>query len=77
MWTRSLSPLWEELNRRKTVVFIHPTVPYNYHPIAAQAYIPPPVLDFPHETTRTVGSSCLDRNLEARRLTRRENRYLT
>ena len=44
-------PLWQELNRRKTVVFIHPTkVPY------AVTNIPASVLEFPFDTTRTVAS---------------------
>ena len=74
MFARSLAPLWEELNRRRTTVFIHPTVPHNYHPIIAQKYAPAPVLDFPHETTRTVGEFRLIRS-PRRAVENYENRY--
>ncbi|TGO07512.1 hypothetical protein BTUL_0270g00120 [Botrytis tulipae] len=45
-------PIWEELNRRKAVVFIHPTHSLNtdiWNPI-----LPQPVIDYPHETARTA-----------------------
>jgi predicted TIM-barrel fold metal-dependent hydrolase len=45
-------PIWEELNRRKAVVFIHPTHPLNtdvWNPL-----LPQPIIDYPHETARTA-----------------------
>lgn len=48
-------PLFEELNRRKTVAFIHPNQPaYAIPPVA-----PASVLEFPFETTRTATSLIL------------------
>ncbi|MGA9916136.1 MAG: amidohydrolase family protein [Paraburkholderia sp.] len=46
------TPLWEELNRRRTVVFIHPNQPPHEVPTVA----PASVLEFPFETTRTATS---------------------
>ncbi|KAL4895036.1 hypothetical protein BDV59DRAFT_200293 [Aspergillus ambiguus] len=46
------TPIWQELDARKAVVFIHPTHPVNTswtNPI-----LPQPVIDYPHETTRTA-----------------------
>jgi aminocarboxymuconate-semialdehyde decarboxylase len=46
-------PVFEELNRRKAVVFFHPNEPsYGRFP----ANIPLPTLEFPFETTRAVTS---------------------
>ena len=46
-------PLWEDLDRRAAVVFIHPTA--DIHAGALQEpWFPPPMIDFPHETTRTA-----------------------
>lgn len=45
-------PLWQELNRRQAVVFIHPSSPEN--PGTASPAVPPPIIDFPHETTRAA-----------------------
>jgi len=44
-------PIWEEVNRRKAVVFIHPTHPVDTNLV--HQTLPQPVLDYPHETTRT------------------------
>lgn len=47
-------PVWAELNRRKAVVFIHPTHPVDtelVHPL-----LPQPMFDYPHETGRTAMS---------------------
>ena len=46
------TPLWEELNRRETVVFVHPNQP----PHEAPRVAPASVLEFPFETTRTAAS---------------------
>ncbi|RHZ50185.1 hypothetical protein CDV55_102112 [Aspergillus turcosus] len=48
----SLEPIWAELDRRKCVVFVHPTHPLHTTPVNPK--MPPPVLDFPHETTRSA-----------------------
>ncbi|AXL51118.1 hypothetical protein DSC91_003619 [Paraburkholderia caffeinilytica] len=46
------TPLWEELNRRGTVVFVHPNQPpHDVPPVA-----PASVLEYPFETTRTATS---------------------
>lgn len=44
------SSVWDELNRRSAVVFIHPAKP----PMASIAGIPGPVIDYPMDTTRTA-----------------------
>lgn len=44
--------LWEELDRRKAVVFIHPTHLVDTNLISPA--LPQPVIDYPHETTRTA-----------------------
>ena len=43
-------PLWEELDSRAAVVFIHPTSP----PMQMLTGMPSPLLDFPFDTTRTA-----------------------
>lgn len=43
-------PLWDEINSRSAVVFVHPTEP----PIEMLPGLPGPVLDFPFDTTRTA-----------------------
>ncbi|KAI1416398.1 amidohydrolase family protein [Hypoxylon sp. FL1857] len=46
-------PLWKELDQRAAVVFVHPASPGK--PSTAQDHIlPPPLIDFPHETTKTA-----------------------
>jgi predicted TIM-barrel fold metal-dependent hydrolase len=46
------TPLWEELDRRGTVVFVHPNQPpHDIPPVA-----PASVLEYPFETTRTATS---------------------
>ncbi|KAM7183942.1 amidohydrolase [Naviculisporaceae sp. PSN 640] len=48
----SFRPLWDELDKRGAVVFIHPT-----HSVGADlvsSLLPQPVIDYPHETTRTA-----------------------
>lgn len=47
---KAFEPLWEELDARQAVVFIHPTEP----PIEMLPGLPSPLLDFPFDTTRTA-----------------------
>ncbi|KAL8662410.1 MAG: hypothetical protein Q9202_004731 [Teloschistes flavicans] len=47
-------PLWEELNKRSAVVFVHPA--QGLVPPISEPAIPGPILDFPHETTRSAVS---------------------
>jgi predicted TIM-barrel fold metal-dependent hydrolase len=46
------APLFEELNRRRAVVFVHPTV--CRCSFGVQPGIPTAILEFPHDTTRTI-----------------------
>ncbi|PYH95516.1 2-amino-3-carboxymuconate-6-semialdehyde decarboxylase [Aspergillus ellipticus CBS 707.79] len=48
----NFTPVWKELDARKAVVLIHPTMPADTNWI--DPIIPPPMLDFPQETTRTA-----------------------
>ncbi|KAK0737782.1 hypothetical protein B0T18DRAFT_440800 [Schizothecium vesticola] len=48
----SLDPIWAELDRRAATVLVHPTHPVDRTPISAD--IPQPLIDYPHETTRTA-----------------------
>ncbi|KAF1923395.1 amidohydrolase family protein [Didymella exigua CBS 183.55] len=48
-------PLWKELHRRNAVVFIHPTFAKTWG-APSDLTIPRPIIDFPHETTRTAVS---------------------
>lgn len=45
-------PLWDELDRRRAVVFIHPTHLVDTNLINSS--LPQPMIDYPHETTRTA-----------------------
>lgn len=47
-----IQPIWEELNRRSAVVFIHPTHPTDTNLV--NKMLPQPMIDYPHETTRTA-----------------------
>lgn len=44
-------PIWEALNARHAVVFIHPTHPVDTHLV--HRALPQPVLDYPQETAKT------------------------
>ncbi|KAJ5359811.1 hypothetical protein N7517_009002 [Penicillium concentricum] len=53
----AFAPLWGELNRRKAVVFIHPTNTASdaqNKPEMVNAKLPQPIIDYPHETCRTA-----------------------
>lgn len=45
-------PIWTELNRRKAVVFIHPTHAADKNLV--NSHLPQPMFDYPHETGRTA-----------------------
>lgn len=49
---KRFEPIWEELNKRSAVVFIHPT-----HAVDTELvneFSPQPMYDYPHETLRTA-----------------------
>ncbi|KAJ5088026.1 amidohydrolase family protein [Penicillium angulare] len=48
----AFKPIWEELDLRKAVVFIHPTHPADTTRV--NPLLPQPAIDYPHETTRTA-----------------------
>lgn len=48
----AFKPVWEELSRRKAVVFIHPTHPVDTNLVDAS--MPQPMFDYPHETGRAA-----------------------
>ena len=48
----SFKPIWDELDKRGTVVFIHPT--HSKDPHLVNPSLPQPVVDYPHETTRAA-----------------------
>ncbi|KAH8921478.1 hypothetical protein BT69DRAFT_1221448 [Atractiella rhizophila] len=48
----AFKPVWEELNRRKSVVLIHPTMACD--PSLANSNLPQFSFDYPHETGRTA-----------------------
>jgi 6-methylsalicylate decarboxylase len=45
-------PIWNELNKRKAVVFVHPTHPVDINLV--NKTLPQPMFDYPHETGRTA-----------------------
>jgi predicted TIM-barrel fold metal-dependent hydrolase len=47
------APVFDELNRRKAVVFIHPTMSCCGNPVAP---VRPPIIEFPTDTARTITS---------------------
>ncbi|KAI1329217.1 hypothetical protein F5Y16DRAFT_367043 [Xylariaceae sp. FL0255] len=55
-------PIWEELNKRKAVVFVHPNT--NKGAVVFDKRLPPPAFDWPHETGRTAIDLILNRRLQ-------------
>ena len=47
-------PIFNELNRRNAVLFVHPTAPPNFASIGVG--LSPPILEFPFETTRMAAN---------------------
>ncbi|KAH7320280.1 hypothetical protein B0I35DRAFT_431084 [Stachybotrys elegans] len=47
-------PIWDELNRLKTVVFIHPGIESPIDAITEPGMLPKPIFDWTHETTRAA-----------------------
>jgi 6-methylsalicylate decarboxylase len=47
-------PLWAELDRRQTVVLVHPGTTPGQPPLPAAAGVASPLVDFPFDTTRTA-----------------------
>lgn len=57
-----LEPVWEELNRRRAVVFVHPTQPVDTNLVNPKLL--QPMIDYPHETTRTAMDMIMSRTLQ-------------
>ncbi|MBN8991754.1 MAG: amidohydrolase [Rhizobiales bacterium] len=53
----AFAPVLEELNRRSSVVFVHPAMP---EPQAAALGLPAASLEFPFDTTRTIAGMLLN-----------------
>jgi predicted TIM-barrel fold metal-dependent hydrolase len=49
---QAFKPVWEELNSRKAVVFVHPSHAADTTPV--NRFLPLPAIDYPHETTTSV-----------------------
>ena len=47
-----IEPIWKELDRRGCIVFVHPTHPVDTNRVNPK--MPQPMIDYPHETTRTA-----------------------
>lgn len=50
----AFAPVFDELNRRKAIVYFHPTACVACTNLLPG--VPPPTIDFPHDTTRTITS---------------------
>ena len=54
-------PVFEELNRRKAVVYFHPSAPVCCRSVMPG--VPAPTIEFPHDTTRAITSLLLSGSL--------------
>ena len=59
----AFAPIFAELNRRKAVLFLHPTTPACFEAVALGR--PAPVLEYPLDTTRTVVDLLFSRTLQS------------
>jgi hypothetical protein len=50
----SFAPVWEELNRRKAVLYFHPTDPTCCRDLAQAIGVTSPALEYPFDTTRAI-----------------------
>ena len=57
----AVEPVWKELDRRGATVFVHPTHPVDTERV--NPHMPQPVIDYPHETTRTAVDMITSRTL--------------
>ncbi len=60
--SQRFSPIFAELNRRKAVLFLHPTSPACFDALALGR--PAPLLEFPLDTTRTIVDLLYSRTLQ-------------
>lgn len=58
-----LAPVFAELNRRKTTIFLHPTSPACFDAVGLGR--PAPLLEFPLDTTRTIVDLLYARTLQS------------
>jgi len=58
----AFAPIFAELNRRKAVLFLHPTSPACFEAVALGR--PAPLLEFPLDTTRTIVDLLYSRTLQ-------------
>jgi predicted TIM-barrel fold metal-dependent hydrolase len=58
----AFAPIFEELNRRKAVLFLHPTSPACFEALGLGR--PAPLLEFPLDTTRTIVDLLYARTLQ-------------
>jgi predicted TIM-barrel fold metal-dependent hydrolase len=56
------APVFDELNRRKAVVFLHPTSPACFEQVALGR--PAPMIEFPFDTTRAIVDLLYSRTLQ-------------
>ena len=55
-------PIWQELDKRKATVFIHPTYSEDIKPI--NKFMPQPQVEFPYQTTRTATDLVLSNRIQ-------------
>jgi len=57
-----IEPIWQELNKRRAVVFVHPTHLVDTNKVNPR--MPQPMIDYPHETTRSAMDMIMSRTLQ-------------